>query len=122
MKVSLVMAALAALLLVPTAGARTNAPARQAKTTHVTVTAGSPSEFRFKLSKVAVPVGTVVFKVVNKGTIPHDFSIAKHKTRLIQPGKTAKLAVRFAKAGKYAYECTVSGHAAAGMKGVLRVR
>ena len=42
--------------------------------------------------------------------------------RLIQPGKTAKLAVTFKKKGRYRYLCTVPGHAAAGMRGVFTVR
>ena len=41
---------------------------------------------------------------------------------MIQPGKSAKLAVTFKKAGKFSYLCTVPGHAAAGMKGVFTVR
>jgi uncharacterized cupredoxin-like copper-binding protein len=90
-------------------------------TTNVTVTAAKPSEFRFTLSRSTVPTGTVVFKVTNAGTLPHDFEIAGRKTKLITPGDSATLSVTFAKAGKYPYFCTVSGHAAAGMKGVLTV-
>ena len=52
----------------------------------------------------------------------HDFSILGKKTRLIQPGRTTRLVVTFKKKGKYAYKCTVMGHAAAGMKGVFTVR
>lgn len=33
-----------------------------------------------------------------------------------------ELSVRFPKAGSYRFICTVPGHAAAGMKGVLKVR
>lgn len=84
----------------------------------VTVTA---TEFKFKLSKKTVPVGVVEFRVVNKGRIAHDFKIAGKKTPLIRPGKSATLRVVFKKKGRYAYLCTVRGHAAAGMKGVLAV-
>jgi preprotein translocase subunit Sss1 len=42
----------------------------------VTVMAGKPSEHEFTLSKKAVPVGTVVFTVVNMGKKRHDFTIA----------------------------------------------
>ena len=100
------------------------AVAQPAKThaTTVAVTAGSPSEFRFKLSKATVPKGKVTFAVRNRGNLPHDFKIAGKRTPLVQPGKTARLVVTFKKAGKYPYLCTVSGHAAAGMKGTLRVR
>ena len=64
----------------------------------------------------------VTFNFKNAGTVLHDFRINGKQTRLIQPGHTARLAVRFRKPGRYAYRCTVPGHAAAGMKGVFRVR
>lgn len=92
-----------------------------AHTTTVTVTAGKPSEFRFTLSLKKVRHGVVTFKVTNKGNLPHDFKIAGHKTRLLSPLQTQTLKVTFTKAGKYAYLCTVTGHAAAGMKGTLTV-
>lgn len=92
-----------------------------AKATKLSVAAGSPSEFRFKLSAVTVSTGVVTFVVRNDGQLPHDFQIAGKRTTLIQPGKSQTLKVTFAKAGAYPYLCTVSGHAAAGMKGTLRV-
>jgi uncharacterized cupredoxin-like copper-binding protein len=51
-----------------------------------------------------------------------DFSINGKQTKLLQPGKTAKLAVSFKKAGRYRYLCTVPEHAAMGMRGVFTVR
>jgi uncharacterized cupredoxin-like copper-binding protein len=87
----------------------------------VAVTTGKPSEFRLVLSKKTVPHGTVTFTVTNKGALPHDFKIAGKKTKLLSPHQTAKLTVTYAKAGKFQYLCTVSGHAAAGMKGTLTV-
>jgi uncharacterized cupredoxin-like copper-binding protein len=92
-----------------------------AKATVVKVTAGKPTEFKFIVSPKAVPHGTVTFAVTNLGGLPHDFKIAGKKTRLLTQGQSQKLTVTFAKAGKYAYLCTVSGHAAAGMKGTLTV-
>jgi uncharacterized cupredoxin-like copper-binding protein len=97
-------------LAVPALAARSHATASS-----VTVTA---TEFKFKLSKTSVPHGAVTFTVVNKGKLPHDFKIAGKKTPLLSPGKSAKLSVTL-KAGKNAYLCTVAGHAAAGMKGVV---
>lgn len=95
-----------------------HAAARHHAGTSVTVIA---TEFKFKLSKASVPHGSVTFTVVNKGKLPHDFSISGKKTPLIMPGKSAKLTVTLKK-GKDAYKCTVPGHAAAGMKGVLTVK
>jgi uncharacterized cupredoxin-like copper-binding protein len=96
----------------------TQAPARASTDA---VTAGKPSEFRFTLSKKTVPHGTVTFTITNRGTLPHDFKIAGKKTALLVPGASHKLRVTFTKPGSYPYLCTVTGHAAAGMKGVLKV-
>lgn len=91
-------------------------------TTNVAVTAGKPSEFKFTLSKKAIVKGTAVFKVTNKGMIAHDFKIAGKKTAALKTGKSQTLRVVFKKAGRYTYLCTLPGHAAGGMKGVLVVK
>ena len=112
------------------------AGARQStvRATTITVTAGKPSEFHFTLSKKTALHGTVTFKVTNKGNLPHDFKVctaaakaataltcAGHGTALISPGSSGTLKITFKKAGTFEYLCTVSGHAAAGMKGLLKV-
>lgn len=100
--------------------AQADAPSAVAITT-VNVTAGKPSEFRFKPAKRTVERGVVVFRVVNRGTLQHDFKIKGKKTPGLKPGERATLRVTFKKPGRYRFICTVPGHAAAGMKGVLRV-
>ena len=79
------------------------------------------TDFKFTLSKRNVPTGTVIFTVTNKGKISHDFKIAGKKTPLLSPGHSATLRVTFSKKGRYPYLSTVSGQAAAGMKGVFSV-
>jgi uncharacterized cupredoxin-like copper-binding protein len=91
-------------------------------TTSVTVTAGKPSEFRYTLSKKIVPKGIVTFAVTNRGRLSHDFKVAGKKTARLASGKRATLKVTFSRTGRYAFVCTVPGHAAAGMKGVLTVK
>jgi uncharacterized cupredoxin-like copper-binding protein len=115
----LVLSAIAALTLAVAAFA---APAKQAATTNVAVTAGKPSEFKFTLSKKTVTRGTIVFKVANKGMLAHDFKIAGKKTKTLQKGTAATLRVTINKAGKYKYLCTLPSHATAGMRGVLTVK
>ncbi len=114
-----VVGALAALT-VAVAGAF-GGPATQSATS-VAVTAGKPSELKFIVKPKTVKKGVVDFKVANKGALAHDFKIAGKKTKQLARGKTATLRITFKKAGKYAYLCTVPGHAAGGMKGVLTVK
>jgi uncharacterized cupredoxin-like copper-binding protein len=101
------------LVLVPVAGARVH----EAKAQTVTVTM---TEFKFAFSTKNVHPGKVTFKLVNKGKLAHDLRIAGKTSAKVQPGKTGMLVVTLKK-GKYPYLCTVPGHAAAGMKGVLTV-
>ena len=69
-----------------------------------------------------VPRGKVVFKVTNKGRIPHDFKIAGRKIPVIGSGKSATLTVNFSKKGRYFFLCTVPGHVDGGMFGYLTVK
>jgi glucose/arabinose dehydrogenase len=78
-------------------------------------------DFRFVVSRRRVPIGPVRFVVRNRGATTHDFRIAGVKTRLLAPGQRAVLVVRFKKAARVAYRCSVAGHAALGMKGTLVV-
>jgi plastocyanin len=104
-----------------------------ASATTVTVTAGKPGEFGFKLSTKAVKVGAVTFKVTNAGMVPHSFKVCSSNkggtanacagkgTPTLNMGASATLTVTFTKPGSYEYLCTVAGHAAAGQKGILKV-
>ena len=74
----------------------------------VTVTA---TEFKFGLSKSSVPHGNVVFTVLNRGKIAHDFSISGKTSSLVSPGKNTKLTVTL-KPGSFLYLCTVPGQQA----------
>ena len=89
--------------------------------TTVTVTLGKPSEFKITLSKKTIAKGVTTFKVTNKGGLSHDFKIAGKKTPSLKTGKAATLKATL-KPRKYAYLCTLPGHAAAGMKGTLTVK
>jgi len=113
---------LVALVALAAAVSAFGGSAQQTATTTVAVTAGKPAEFKFTLSKKTILKGTGVFKVTNKGKISHNFKIAGKKTPSLTAGKVSTLRVIFKKAGKYPYLCTLPGHAAAGMKGVLVVK
>jgi uncharacterized cupredoxin-like copper-binding protein len=105
------------------------------RTTVVDVTLGKPSEFGITLSKLSsLPLGTVVFKVTNRGKAPHDFrvcaAVAKttaksscrgKATRILDAGQSATLVVTFKRLGMYEFLCDLAGHAGLGMKGLLGV-
>ena len=76
--------------------------------TNVTVTLGTSSEYGVTLSRQRVPVGAVVFKVSNRGALPHDFEVCAAATG------PAVLRVVFERQGSFAYLSTVPGHAKAG--------
>ena len=116
----LIVAAVSIAALTPAgiASARTDSPARAAPTA-ISVRG---KEFSFRLSKTSIPKPkTVTFSFHNVGTMAHDFAIGGKKTRLISPGKTARVTVTFHKKGRFPYLCTVPGHAQAGMKGMFTV-
>ena len=112
---TLALAGVLAGVFLPAGAAGTNAADA---TTRVTVKA---SEFKYVFSKKSVPTGTVIFTVINKGKISHEFKIGGKKTKTLLPGKAAKLTVKFTKKGQYAFLCTIFGHAKAGMKGKYAV-
>jgi plastocyanin len=111
--------AVLALVLIPLGVAATSGSRAEA----ATPVAVKGREFSFTLSTKSLPKpGTAVFTFKNVGHVLHDFKINGKKTPAIQPGKTAKLVVAFKKKGKYAFLCTLPGHAAAGMKGVFTIK
>jgi plastocyanin len=98
--------------------------ASKAPTAAVTINV-TAVDFRFRLSKLSVPRGSVVtFKVVNKGNSPHDFDIPELRkgTKYLAKGKTATFKVTFNRSGAYRYVCTVPRHIQLGMDGRLRVK
>ena len=115
------LASVAVLLVAGSSMAQASVKAHPAAAaTKVTVKA---SEYKFVLStKTLKKPGTVTFAITNKGHISHDFSINKKTSKLLSPGKSTTLTVKFAKKGSYYYECTVPGHAALGMKGYFTVK
>jgi glucose/arabinose dehydrogenase len=79
-------------------------------------------DFSFALSRRSVPRGAqVTFRVRNRGAVPHDFVIAGRRTRVLRPGQSATLKVRFRKKGPKRFLCSVSGHVRLGMKGAIGV-
>jgi uncharacterized cupredoxin-like copper-binding protein len=120
--VSVAALALATATTLALAGVASPAPARTqaVQTTRVTVVM---REYSFTLSKNVVPRGKVIFTVVNKGDLGHDFVLGalKKRTPVIAPGARRTLTVTFTKKGRFMYLCAVGEHFFHGMKGTLRV-
>jgi uncharacterized cupredoxin-like copper-binding protein len=82
-------------------------------------------DFKFKLSRLSVPKGSVVtFKVINKGNTAHDFDFAALKggTPYLAKGKTATFKLTLKKTGSFRFVCTVPRHAQLGMAGYFKVK
>jgi plastocyanin len=112
----------AAGLVLAAAATWARAPSLRAAPTVTRVTV-KMYEYRFALSVRKVKAGTVIFSLVNKGQLTHDFSIERlQKTSaIVQPGGRTTLRVTFRKPGSYYYLCTVGAHVQYGMHGNLTV-
>jgi uncharacterized cupredoxin-like copper-binding protein len=118
-----ILAALAAVVVAAlTLGVLASARTAHSTTASATTIHVKAFEFGFTLSAKSARRGKVTFVVKNVGLGEHTFKINGKRTPLIQNSTTAKLTVKFTKAGKYPYRCTVAGHAASGMRGVFTIR
>ena len=109
------------VLVTLTVAAASPAKTQVVRTTNVQVVM---TEYAFRLSKNVVPRGRVVFTVINRGDLGHDFVIGavNKKTPVLQAGGKRTLVVTFKKRGRFLYICSVGEHFLHGMKGTLRVR
>ena len=79
------------------------------------------SDIKFDVSTINATAGPLKVTLTNGGSTYHTLKIANTSLYLkTNPGKTASGTVTLAK-GTYDFECTVPGHAAAGMKGKIVV-
>jgi len=70
-----------------------------------------------------VPAGPVVLEVTNSGSQVHDLSLPDlgKESGPVQPGEAMRLDLGVVAEGTYGMLCTIAGHAAAGMTGMLHV-
>jgi uncharacterized cupredoxin-like copper-binding protein len=103
-------------------------------TATIVVTAGLPHELSFKVAPKKITVSPAVFKVTNKGKLPHSFKVCTKPTtsstansctgvatKMLAPGATATLTVKLSKNGEYEYLSGTPSQAASGMKGLVTV-
>ncbi|MEI7617305.1 MAG: multicopper oxidase domain-containing protein [Actinomycetota bacterium] len=81
------------------------------------------TEFSMTPNMLDVPPGDVTIHVTNSGTVAHNFSIAERNltTRDLQPGEAQTITLKNAAAGELTFQCSIPGHAASGMKGMIHV-
>lgn len=110
-----------AALVVAGAAVIAASPAMAApKTTTVNVATTKTSMFKFVGVKSPLKAGTYKFVYTNSSGIDHNFKIGGVSTPTFSSGsKTVTVTL---KKGTVTYECSVPGHAAAGMKGTITVK
>jgi uncharacterized cupredoxin-like copper-binding protein len=87
------------------------------------------SEMRFSPNRLDMKAGqTVVVRLVNHGSQRHDLAFPSSQMpglagleTLTQAGETTTVTLRFDRPGTYLFQCTIEGHAAAGMTGAVYV-
>jgi plastocyanin len=78
-------------------------------------------DIKFDVKTITTPAGALEVTFINTGSIAHTFTIKTKDFDLdAGPGKSKTGTVQLEK-GSYEFECTVQGHAAAGMKGTIEV-
>jgi Cu+-exporting ATPase len=115
------LAGVALLAIAVAAGAVLVNRAIDARAEHLALTAG---DFNYSATTLEVPAGSdVVLDFTNDGTVFHDWHVLglANVDAGARPGQTQEVRFRIDTPGRYTYECTVDGHAAAGMEGVLIV-
>jgi len=90
-----------------------------------TVTGGAITvgayDLRFDVHEIKATPGPLTVTLVNHGAVDHTFEIQGTSLLLkANPGSSVTGTVTLAK-GTYTFECTIPGHAAAGMKGTVVV-
>jgi hypothetical protein len=103
--------------------AATGAPgqASRDRTTLLATVSVSMTDSKIVLNKKTAGRGLVIFKVLNAGAKKHNFAISGRHTRDLSHGQSETLRVTFLRKGHYSYSSTVTGDAAAGLKGVFTI-
>jgi nitrite reductase (NO-forming) len=106
----------------PGAGVAIPGPASATGAQQVTLTVGN--SMHFAPPSLVVRAGQPVeLTLRNGGGIPHDFALAEGASSPVkieaQGGRTARGTFTIDTPGRYAFVCTVPGHADAGMRGTI---
>jgi plastocyanin len=123
--IALVVAALALAGLVSCSSGGSGSGTCPSKVDTKTVTGGAitvcAADIKFDVVTIKARPGPLTVTLVNRGAVFHTFKIKDTALYLsTNPGKSDTGTVTLSK-GTYDFECTVPGHAQAGMKGKIEV-
>lgn len=84
------------------------------------------TEFKIDPNNLSAKAGQITFHITNKGSVEHDIGVimangSVEHSPLVPAGQSADWTVTVNTPGTYRIECTVPGHAEAGMTGMLNV-
>ena len=93
------------------------------------ISADKSGKLAFNKKALAAKPGKVTITMLNTQVLPHNVAIKLTKSskkaivtgQIVGKGKTSKVAASL-KAGSYIFYCSVAGHEAGGMWGVLKVK
>ncbi len=94
------------------------------------VNPASKTKLAYAKKTLTAPRGKVTLTMPNLAVLPHNIALRKGvgakgativKGQTVSKGKTSKITATL-KAGKYRFFCTVPGHEAGGMWGILTVK
>ena len=110
-------------------GSVTTGAAAPARTT-LTISAGPSSRLAFSRKALSTRAGRITILMKNTSSLRHNIALRKGTTpkskiiakgAVVSKGGTSKVTATLTR-GKYRYVCTVPGHEAAGMWGILTVK
>jgi plastocyanin len=79
-------------------------------------------DIRFDVKTITTAAGPLKVTFVNKGSIAHTFKVENTDFELKAAGHNdSQVGTVSLNKGSYKFECTISGHAAAGMRGTIEV-
>lgn len=124
-RTTVTIAASLCLALAASLAASAMAAPRAQTSAHSAVQA-TAKEWRFSLSRTKVKPGTVRVEFVNMGEDDHDLAVTRKggstvRFSELRPKQREVKTIRVRR-GSYVFWCTISGHKAAGMRAVLKVR
>jgi mono/diheme cytochrome c family protein len=104
-----------------TVGQAQQKPLAKAVNGTLAIPADPNGQLLYQYKNATAPAGALTVDSQNKSQTPHDISVVGQATgKVVKGGGTSTIKDNL-KPGKYRFECTVPGHAQAGMRGTLTI-